>query len=828
MIRIAHYLLRTLFLTGLFTSMLCGNAVAAQFIVDDGQPRAEIVIAENPARAVDLAARELQTYVEKMSGAKLEIVNEPSGEVPVKIYVGRSDYTQGIEAPRTDDGAFRIVSGPDWLALIGYDWDFRPVGPWARNHGDWQENKLKLWRQMTSSLWYDPIAKRIYRDYNGHAGSFKAGQPRDTARGKTGLWEYDKRGSQNAVYQFLRDLGVRWYMPGELGEVVPHRGTIPLPAVDKTERPDFRWRYANFARYGRDDQESILWSMRLGSNNHYGELLSHGMRDVTDPPEMKDSHPEYYALYAGKRNTVKRKANQCLRSPGLFEETVRFCRALYDIHDVKMVSVMPSDGYSSVCQCELCKDQATLERGRDGWISDYVWEWTNRVAKELYKTHPDRYVSNFAYGTYKLPPLKIDKLSPNVVVGIVHGRQSRGMDPETGRELDELRRKWLAKSSNKLVIWINYPQMRRGAYRPCYWPRITARSIRATKGQSQGEFSWLPEDRGLDVPGVNHLTAYMYLRYLWDADQDIDAVLDEYYQKFYGPAGSRMKAFIEYCETHYEELADSKDVAQQAMHLFSQAQAQVDNDSVHGQRIALVDVYLDGMRNRLEQLEKERGPVPTVQMVDRDRGRWLKARDSFTLDGHLDEPFWHGMPHACGGKLRDTETGREPRFPATFKVVWANGAVHFGIRCQDLAGNPVNVATEKDGDPAIFHGDAMEILIETDSHSYYQIVINPAGTVVDLDRKSPKNQWYEWSAQAEVATHIGEDYWTVEVKLPVDQNSDDPNHLIAGRKPTEKLPWYINVCRQRMRNNDAHRSCWSPTGTDTFHDVMKFGKLHIR
>ena len=87
---------------------------------------------------------------------------------------------------------------------------------------------------------------------------------------------------------------------------------------------------------------------------------------------------------------------------------------------------------------------------------------------------------------------------------------------------------------------------------------------------------------------------------------------------------------------------------------------------------------------------------------------------------------------------------------------------------------------------------------------------------------------YEWSSKAEVGAYVGEDFWSVEVKIPVDQNSDDPNHLVAGRKPTEKLPWHVNVCRQRMRDNVPQWSCWSPTGKKGFHDVMKFGKLFIR
>ena len=45
------------------------------------------------------------------------------------------------------------------------------------------------------------------------------------------------------------------------------------------------------------------------------------------------------------------------------------------------------------------------------------------VAKEVAKTHPEARVLNCAYGAYTLPPLKIEKLEPTVLVCIVGGRR---------------------------------------------------------------------------------------------------------------------------------------------------------------------------------------------------------------------------------------------------------------------------------------------------------------------------------------------------------------------------------------------------------------------
>ena len=59
---------------GVFVCVLLGMglspvALGEKFIVRDGQPRGEIVTAQQPPRMVEFAARELQTYVAKVSGA---------------------------------------------------------------------------------------------------------------------------------------------------------------------------------------------------------------------------------------------------------------------------------------------------------------------------------------------------------------------------------------------------------------------------------------------------------------------------------------------------------------------------------------------------------------------------------------------------------------------------------------------------------------------------------------------------------------------------------------------------------------------------------------
>jgi hypothetical protein len=608
---------------------------------------AEIIIAENAPRTTELAARELQAYVEKISGAKLPIVTEPSGTVPVRILVGESLHTieLGLRTDELKYGAFVIKSGSDWLSLLGRDVNFVPPEPWARNHPD-RERMRKEWCALAGGDWGNPVGGKIYRRYSS----------------RLKLWAYDKRGSLNAVYEFLRGLGVRWYMPGELGEVIPKISDIALPEVDREVHPAFPIRQIHPSAISSMPSEDVLWRLRLGLNQGdeivgLGGGLAHEMRAVMSSDRMKREHPEYYALWGAKR--MVDPAKPCLSTDGLLQENVRFVRAVFDVYNTPMVSVMPQDGYAQACQCERCKGKETPERGWHGSMSDYVWTYVDRVARELHKTHPDRKVSCFAYGTYLLPPTKLEKLSPNVVVGIVHGRRGRFRDPETRKKVDDIRRGWLELSSNKLIMWEHYPFTHRGSFWPDFFPHHISEGLRKLKGMSLGEFVEVPwgpfevRGHGLHSPGFSHLNIYVTAPLYWDPAADVDVLLDEYYNLFYGPAAAEMKAFIEYCEDHCQDLKRDAAKIEKTRRLLAAAEAKASSGSPYGRRIALLVDHFRPLGDLHHQLVNRRENVPAA------RARSMK-------DVALEHGSSTSAASACAEQARNIRRFPQPeRSPST-------------------------------------------------------------------------------------------------------------------------------------------------------------------
>ena len=789
--------------------LLASSALAQPSLVENGQPRAEIIISDKPTRMQRVAAHEFRQQIEKISGAKLPIVTEPSGKA-VKVFIGASAHAP-LKAEGLKDGAYRIASGADWLALIGDDADFEPVGPFAKHNGDIPRAQAE-WEKIVAAPYGLP-APGLYKH-----------RTKVTLDGETlELWGLDERGSFNAVTAFLQKLGARWYLPGELGEVLPTMKTLELPKLDETVRPDFALRQFNF-RFATCGPDSALWVMRLGIRNDERLQIAHGMANMTNREEVFAQHPEWFAIYGGKPDFKPgdSKCQLCYSNDELFRETVRYARALLDTFQLESVSIMPPDGYTSICQCEKCKGKDSPERIERGLLSDYMWDFVNRVAKEVGKTHPKAKVLNCAYGVYTLPPLKIDQLEPNVLVGIVGGRRPMNIaasKAEGEAAPDLLRAAWAKKTSNPILNFENYPFTDRGWYLPAFAAQSMGNTVIATKGMSQGEDIWLTVRNDFDkvATGLNHFLVYFTARAYWPGYEPT-AALHEYCRLFYGPAETEMQTFFTFCEANWKVMDEDKAKADGALALFDQAKAKTDAVSVFGKRLALIDDFLKGLRMKSQQLGQKRGPVPSVRLVGDAKG--------VVIDGKLDDEYWQNCPMAATGKFRELQTGRVPTFGTSFKAGWQGSNLVLAIRCDERRGEKPRITSTRDDDQAIWHGDAVEIELATETHSYYQIAVSPNGHIVDLDRGAPRSQWFTWDSKAEVATHIADDHWTVEIRIPITQDENDPLHQVIGRHPTQSLPWHINLCRQRIREDGQELSALSPTGTEGFHEPMKFAHFY--
>ena len=793
---------------------------AASYIVKNGKGNAEIIISEHPTRMQKFAAEEMQAYVKKLTGAELPVLKKPS-DAEIKIYIGKSKFTDkmGLKNSDLDSGAYRMVTGKNYLVLLGNDTDFYQDKP---GDGGPEFPAKRRMRKVAAKAWIEKNGKMWSTPY---ASSFKGYHK------KLGLWDADRHGSLNAVNDFLRSLGVRWYMPGDFGEYLPKIKSIALPEnVKKTVRPNWGERAISFYfnRPFQASEDEFKWQMRLGFSVNTKLYSGHGTdRLIKYNDYVKKNHPEFFAEYGESRDTDK----PCYSSKGLKKSAVGFASLMYDKYGKDVVSLMPVDGYVSFCQCKLCKGKDTPERGFAGMMSDYVWGFMNEVAADVAKKHPDKKILNFAYNTYLEPPLNIEKFHPNLEVAICHHR-NEFHNPEIKETWIKRREAFIEKTASKKIrLWEYYQS---GDHFPKYYPHIISEDIKKLKGHVYGEMIESRRTAGKKLAkgqpdpclATNHVNVWVTTRLWWNPDLDVDKMLAEYYKNFYGPAEKEMKAFIEHCEKNWFLMRSKYKPIEKAFELIKAARKASGDNNIYAKRVQMVIDYMEPLKDVLHKLKVGRSKNPVAVMKEFDK-------PGIKLDGKLDEKVWQGLK-SYSLKALNKKTVLTQN--TSFKVFYAGDSIYLAVRCEEEDMNGINAPAVKNEDMQIFSGDSIEILMETPMVSYYQITFDPKGNMMDIKRsgaalgKKGKVET-KWKSGIESAAFKGKGFWSVEIKIPaLGENQDNllPFFGVSGDKPTKEMPWYFNVCRVRSkRNNKDHElSAFSPTETSGFHNnIMKFGKL---
>lgn len=170
-----------------------------------------------------------------------------------------------------------------------------------------------------------------------------------------------------------------------------------------------------------------------------------------------------------------------------------------------------------------------------------------------------------------------------------------------------------------------------------------------------------------------------------------------------------------------------------------------------------------------------------------------RLRGGIQLDGRLDEPVWQNMP-AIEKLVLDYED-RPATETTIVKVLYDDEYLYVGVWGQEP--NPAGLTAKADGPiPLVFADDDYELYIDPkrDLRTFYRLAVNCAGTVLC---SSPTGLF---TFRFDVKTHIGENYWSAEYRIPYDQ--------IGAKPPKAGTVWGLNVRRYRQQATPA-QSEWS-------------------
>ena len=518
----------------LLLTVMAGSCGMAQTrIVENGNPVAVIVTADEPFQVAEYAAAELAAHVAKATGAKLPVVTEsvtPPDAVS-RVFIG---MTQAA-----------AEHGIDAAALAPEEFVIRTVGADLYIVGD-EDNA-------------NPLSES-----NSRCGTLFG------------------------VYEFIeRWLRVRWLWPGELGTYIPRTDTVVVPPTDEriVPRLDFRaivWNRVQRVAVERS-RELENYEKRLGFSwdvlLNYGQdlqiyLRRHRMGGLDRKPstghifsgwwdKYGEEHPEWFMMQEdGSRGPAEGWSTwnvpMCVSNPELH-------RFIIDQWDGESTIRLGEVDRLDACHCPRCKSwdgpqpDALPEflQSPNSSLKGFYWPMctSDRYARfwltiqqMAAERNPNALVTTYIYYNYFPAPVTDIKLNRNI-----YGEFVPWGNPEHSDffPMSEDAFAWLKDQ------WTGWQRtgMRMG-YRPNYMhdgyvmPHVDV--------QQACEFFKFAVDHGMEGCHYDSLTGqwatqgpklYVHIRLFAKPELSVEHVLEEYYSA-YGPAARAVREYFKYWERY--------------------------------------------------------------------------------------------------------------------------------------------------------------------------------------------------------------------------------------------------------------------------------------
>ena len=343
-----------------------------------------------------------------------------------------------------------------------------------------------------------------------------------------------------AVYRFLQEEGgVRWFMPGELGEHVPRRQDWEVDVLNKRVSPSFLSRNLS----GLATEAERTWAERNGLHALFE--MGHNLHRVF-PPELFGQHPDFFPMVNGQRRPPPAQGRgawqPCFANPAAAEYAAQRAAESLKEHPERNSFSLAINDHLQLCGCSECRALVSPRRFRGmPDASDLVFTFVNRAAAAC----TNGMLTAYAYLWCENAP-SFNLLS-NVAVYLTADR-SFWHDPVFREEDEDLIRRW-----TKRCHWVGLYDYFYGT--PYAIPRVFTTSMVesmqfAASVGVKGFTAELCPFWALDGP-----KAWLASQLMWDAGQDAAALLDDYYRTFYGEAAEPMRAFFEFCESRWRGQA---------------------------------------------------------------------------------------------------------------------------------------------------------------------------------------------------------------------------------------------------------------------------------
>ena len=734
-------------------------------------------------KSVTLAAQALQDAFERVTGRKPEVVDAGSAAAAKAAYVialGKSSLTDklGLKPLKLPQEAFLVRSFGRGVVIAGHDGS---LVPGTYNKMDWNRYRIN--------------------------------------------------GTLNGTYDFIeRVLGVRYYYPG-IGIFAPRLTNLTLKPVAYTDEPYFHNRY-NWA-YNRDFRKGMPWQ-GVKPENFFDQAwrlaMSTRFNDVCHTPD-----PHFLlAAFPDKKDVIffTDKKGYCyynpathignlmdIGNPQLAQLLVRAFKKFYAT-DGKWNAAWsrkgrtwypPNSEYVLFGQADTYVSDLIDENNKRlfppsrrnspaGMLSDLYVNFYCLIGRELKRELPGKRLGVLAYHNYTLPPVFCRDIPDNIDFQVCSGRIVLSKSETAQKQWREIFWGWNAVLGGRRVSAWTY-----GAQETAFTQAIQGRYMRNYINCIK---PWLSRN-GLffDASGLRwnyYYSYYSVYRTLWNPDFDVDAALDEHWEKLYGKeAGAALKVFYQLLVERWEKIyiaavdklpvevpnpAITPDLLYRAYDIptldrletyLKKAFAATRTGSIERQRVEFFAAPwkkdFNGARAYCSQV------IPVYEV------KQLSRKDRIVIDGKLDEKIWKRAPLI---PMRDAK-GRGGKLPSSprGKLLWDKNGIYLGFTC---SGRPV----ANKGD-IWFGSDNIEFFLSpgNQKEAYYQFAVSPGNDWSDaykVEKPMEAGLDAKWDCPGvKRAVTATPDSWTVEIFVPF-------RGLHKHPAPRAYSTWFGNIVNNKL------------------------------
>ncbi len=562
-------------------------------LVTNKTAEAVIAISKTASDVERTASVELQNYIEKATGAKLEIVSEEKSD-NVAVYVGHTEYAvkKGICGTSAENWIIKAVE--DNLILTG--------GLKNTDRGIIY-SVYHFLEEYLSIRWWN-----FREEYVPKVSELKI--------------KGDVCVSKTPVFEFRKILDIFEYKDFKYHA----RNRMNIIGDDGIEDGAFN---DNVKKYG---------GARYMAPPHHVHSLG-----LYFPAEKYFAeHKDWWAFNEVMNDRIS-YGQFCLSNEGFYQAMLHKLIDNIETQNKKceengverpvFYSVSFKDQFF-MCECPECKAQIT-KSGKSGYLLRFV----NRLARDIGQIYDDVMLETLAYSAYIEPPLDDVVPEHNVIIRYADLREDQLHNLEYQTNKDSLRRikKWasLCRVNNSpFYVWDYYLHDYPAAPIPDVF-RIT-QNIKLL--HELGVSGYFVENETAQTRDFWALAQWVTLRMMEDPTQNPDVLIDDFIFKYYGKAANYIKEYLMLCHDVaeksgyvlllYEPLTNwnyvTPELAEKGFELLEKALDAVRGDDVFETRVKIASSgLLNTMAVCFDDLSKKK--------ADAGEGRFLFEKKEIIL-----------------------------------------------------------------------------------------------------------------------------------------------------------------------------------------------------